>query len=78
MAGAMLVLLAACRVPSLRRLVETSVTSAGYHLDALLQKWQAVLGEPSCPSVDQSRRIINEADRFIQETYIQAEDPFEM
>lgn len=69
MAGAMLVLLAACRVPSLRGLIGPEVLQAGDHLKQLLQLWQKVSGGPSSPSVDQSVRIISEADMFIQQVY---------
>ncbi|KAK3329963.1 hypothetical protein B0H66DRAFT_572223 [Apodospora peruviana] len=54
MAGAMLVLLAACRIPSLRKLIGAEVLAAGEHLRQLLEGWQRVLGDPSSPSVDQS------------------------
>jgi hypothetical protein len=69
MAGAMLVLLAACRVPSLRALIGPEVLSAGNYLKQLLEGWQVVLGGPRSPSVDQSIRVINEADSFIREVY---------
>ena len=69
MAGAMLVLLAACRVPSLRGLIGPEVLKAGDHLKQLLQRWQKVSGGPASPSVDQSVRIIGEADMFIRHVY---------
>jgi len=69
MAGAMLVILAACRVPSLRTLIGPEVLTAGEHLKGLLEGWQKVSGDPSSPSVDQSVRIIGAADRFIQLVY---------
>jgi hypothetical protein len=69
MAGAMLVILAACRIPTLRNLIAPEVLGAGYHLRQLLEGWQRVLGDPTSPSVDQSIRIIGEADRFIQQVY---------
>lgn len=69
MAGAMLVLLAAIRIPSLKRLIGPEVLAAGNHLRGLLEEWQSVLGDPRSPSVDQSVRIIVEADRFIKEAY---------
>lgn len=69
MAGAMLVLLAAVRIPSLRDLTGPEVLAAGDHLRRLLEDWQMVLGEPSSPSVDQSVRMIGKADRFIREVY---------
>ena len=69
MAGAMLVLLAACRIPALRDLIGQEVLAAGDHLRRLLEGWQRVSGDPTSPSVDQSVRIITEADRFIQQVY---------
>lgn len=69
MAGAMLIILAACRIPALRDLIERDVLTAGVHLRDLLEGWQAVAGDPTSPSVDQSVRIIGEADRFIRQVY---------
>ncbi|KAK3362416.1 hypothetical protein B0T25DRAFT_6090 [Lasiosphaeria hispida] len=69
MAGAMLVILAACRMPTLRSLIGPDVLAAGHHLRELLEGWQRVSGDPSSPSVDQSVRIIGEVDRFIQQVY---------
>ncbi|KAK2043165.1 C6 zinc finger domain-containing protein [Colletotrichum somersetense] len=77
MAGAMLVLLAACRVPALRDMIGPEVLGAGHHLRQLLQGWQGVMGEPSSPSVNQAIRIISDADKFIKEAY-QAGDSFSM
>jgi hypothetical protein len=65
----MLVLLAACRVPALKALIGLEVLTAGDHLKQLLESWQQIMGEPSSPSVDQSIRVIAEADRFIREVY---------
>jgi hypothetical protein len=69
MAGAMLVLLAACRVPSLRTLIGPDVLIAGQHLKQLLQTWQRLSDGQSSPSVMQSVRIIHEADSFIKQVY---------
>ena len=66
----MLVLLAACRVPSLRGLIDPDVLGAGDHLKTLLQGWQRAVGGPLSPSVEQSIRIIHEADKFIREAYL--------
>ncbi|CEJ80032.1 hypothetical protein VHEMI00238 [[Torrubiella] hemipterigena] len=68
MAGAMLVLLAASKIPSLRNLIGLEVFSAGDHLIQLLQQWQELLGGPPSPSVAQSIRIIDAADRFIKDS----------
>ncbi|KAK2060653.1 C6 zinc finger domain-containing protein [Colletotrichum caudatum] len=77
MAGAMLVLLAACRIPALRNMIGPEVLGAGDHLRQLLQGWQGVMGEPSSPSVNQAIRIISDADNFIKEVY-QAGESFSM
>ncbi|KAK3395352.1 hypothetical protein B0T20DRAFT_455256 [Sordaria brevicollis] len=69
MAGAMLVLLAACRIPALKNLIGPEILQAGSHLRKLLLGWQEVQGEPSSPSVDQSVHIIQEAERFIKDVY---------
>ncbi|KAK1968063.1 C6 zinc finger domain-containing protein [Colletotrichum sublineola] len=77
MAGAMLVLLAACRIPALKDMIGPEVLGAGDHLRQLLQGWQGVMGEPTSPSVNQAIRIISDADKFIQEVY-QAGDSYSM
>ncbi|OLN88989.1 hypothetical protein CCHL11_06017 [Colletotrichum chlorophyti] len=77
MAGAMLVLLAACRIPALKDMIGPEVLRAGDHLKQLLQGWQGVMGEPRSPSVDQAIRIISESDRFIQDVY-RAGDSYSM
>ncbi|KAB5578783.1 hypothetical protein GE09DRAFT_560777 [Coniochaeta sp. 2T2.1] len=69
MAAAMLVLLAACRMPALRGLIGPEVLLAGDHLMHLFEGWQRVSGDPSSPSVDQSVRVIGESARFIGEVY---------
>ncbi|KAF3764318.1 putative C6 transcription factor [Cryphonectria parasitica EP155] len=69
MAGAMLVLLAASRIPSVRSVISPSLPTAGAHLSELLRSWQRVLGEPSSPSVDQAVRVIGEADGFIKQVF---------
>ncbi|KAI3397163.1 hypothetical protein diail_11137 [Diaporthe ilicicola] len=69
MAGAMLVLLAASRVPSLRGVIGPDLLTAGAHLKGLLTSWQRVSGGPSSPSVDQAVRIICEADEFISQVF---------
>ncbi|KAJ9155864.1 C6 zinc finger domain-containing protein, partial [Coniochaeta hoffmannii] len=69
MAAAMLVLLAACRMPALRSLIGPEVLLAGDHLTNLLEGWQRVSGDPSSPSVNQSVRVIRESARFIGEVY---------
>ncbi|KAL8399471.1 hypothetical protein RB594_000011 [Gaeumannomyces avenae] len=73
MAGAMCLLLAACRTPALKGLLldvahdQPDVLACGEHLGRLFRDWQAVSGDPASPSVEQSVRIVAEADRFIRE-----------
>lgn len=67
MAGAMLVLLAACGVTKLRELMSPDTVSAGDHLKSLLLRWQEVSSGPASPSVIQSVRIIEAANTFIKE-----------
>lgn len=69
MAAAMLVLLAACRMPALRSLIGPEVLLAGDHLMHLFEGWQGVSGDPSSPSINQSVRVIRESARFIAEAY---------
>ncbi|KAG6000625.1 hypothetical protein E4U21_005277 [Claviceps maximensis] len=59
----------ACRVPSLRSLLDPDVLLAGDHLKKLLQGWQRIVGNSRSPSAEQSIRVIHEADRFIREAY---------
>lgn len=69
MAGAMLVLLAASRIPSLRGVIGPELLTAGGHLRQLLTDWQCISGGPSSPSVDQSLKVIHEADEFIKKVF---------
>jgi hypothetical protein len=69
MTGAMLILLAACRLPSLRQVIGKDVLRTGHHLQQLIQRWIKVCGDPSSPSVDQSLRIISEVTGFIEQEY---------
>jgi transcription factor-like protein len=69
MAGAMLMLLAACRVTDLQALLGPEVLVAGEHLQTLLERWQAFMGNPRSPSVEQSMKLIADADRLIKQVY---------
>lgn len=70
MAGAMCLLLAACRTPALRdMLAARDVLACGRHLGRLFESWTAAMGGQRSPSIEQSVRIIAEADRFIRELY---------
>lgn len=70
MAGAMLVLLAASRVPALRGFLgPAELPAAGDHLRRLLGGWQRGVGGPASPSIEQSVRIICEADGFIRQVF---------
>lgn len=66
MVGAMLVLLAAVRVPTLRAMVSPEVVMAGKHLSELIVKWRA---HPPSPSVEQSLRMIEEIERGIKREF---------
>ncbi|TAQ89900.1 hypothetical protein B7494_g1772 [Chlorociboria aeruginascens] len=69
MTGAMLILLAAYRLPVLRHLVGEEVLRAGSHLKRCIQSWSEVLGPPNSPSVDQSLRMICEIDDIMQQEH---------
>lgn len=69
MAGAMLLLLAASRIPSLQGVLGPGLLTAGDHLRQLLTSWQRVAGGPRSPSVDQSVRVICEANGFIKQVF---------
>lgn len=69
MAGAMLVLFAACRVPALRNVIGPDVLTAGEHLRKLLEEWKQVVGGPESPSVEQSLVLIIHAGRLIRQVY---------
>jgi len=69
MTGAMLVLLAACRLGALRQLMGKEILTAGPHLKRLIQGWIDVTGDVASPSVDQSLRIIFEVTALIEREY---------
>jgi hypothetical protein len=69
MTGGMLILLAACRVPSLRERMGPEVTTLGSFLKQLIEPWMRVPGEFISPSVEQSLRMICEADDCIKQQY---------
>ncbi|KAH7133776.1 hypothetical protein EDB81DRAFT_845236 [Dactylonectria macrodidyma] len=69
MSGAMLILLAACQVPTLKSLIDPKVLRMGDHLKGLFEDWRQLEVGSDSPSVDQSLWIIHEADRFIKEGY---------
>ena len=60
MAGGMLILLAACRVPPLRERMGAEVTTLGPLLKELISQWMHVPGDAISPSVEQSLRMICE------------------
>ncbi|OQV10827.1 Fungal Zn2-Cys6 binuclear cluster domain-containing protein isoform 8 [Cladophialophora immunda] len=66
MAGAMLVLLAGCRIPGVQQYIYPEVTMLGSHLQSLLSKWITIPGEPPSPSVKQAIRWIEVTDRLIK------------
>ena len=69
MTAAMLILLAACRVPILRQLIGEDILKAGTHLKEHIQSWKVVLGQPNSPSLDYSLKIICEVDSLLKEEY---------
>jgi hypothetical protein len=69
MTGGMLILLAACRIPSLRERMGSEVTTLGSFLKQLIEPWMRVPGEFISPSVEQSLRMICEVDGFIKQKY---------
>lgn len=66
MAGAMLILLAACRLPLLRDIIDNEVTKVGSHIRSLVGSWMLVPGQTESPSISQSLRLIAKIDRFIE------------
>lgn len=71
MTCAMLILLAASRVPSLRELMRTEATTVGDHLQQLLHRWSQVPSNSQSPSVAQSLQMIWDIHGFIQQEYNQ-------
>jgi len=66
MAGAMLILLAAYCVPSIRPYIRPEVLDLGQHLSRLLNRWLWIPGAPVSPSVEQAIQWIATADDLIQ------------
>lgn len=69
MTGAMLILLAASRLPYLRNLLGQDVTNIGSHLQTLIKRWVQIPGENRSPSIEQSLRMIGEIDVFLHEEF---------
>ncbi|KAK6592473.1 C6 zinc finger domain-containing protein [Botrytis cinerea] len=69
MTGAMLVLLAASRLPYLRNLLGQDVTNIGSHLQTLIKRWVQIPGENRSPSIEQSLRMIGEIDVFLHQEF---------
>ena len=66
MAAAMLIILAAHRIPQLRPLIRHDVASLGQHLRLKLERWMSVPGQDVSPSVQHSLRIVLIADDLIR------------
>jgi hypothetical protein len=66
MAGAMLIILAAYRLPRLRQRIKRDVTSLGRHLEPRLKRWMQVPCQPVSPSVEHSLRLIMMTDEFLR------------
>ncbi|RDW80896.1 C6 zinc finger-containing protein [Coleophoma crateriformis] len=71
MTCAMLILLAAIRVPALRDLIRSEATTVGDHLQQLMHRWAQVPGHFQSPSVAQSLQMIWDVHGFIQHEYEQ-------
>ena len=69
MTCAMLILLAASRLPTVRRLMRAEAMTVGDHLQRLFQRWLDVPGISHSPSVAQSLRMIWDIHGFIQQEY---------
>lgn len=70
MAGGMLILLAASKIPSLRSRIGAEVTTLGDHLQQLIETWMFVPGEAVSPSVEQSLRMIADVGGFLKAEYL--------
>ena len=66
MAAAMLIILAAYRIPQLRSLIRRDVASLGRHLKLKLERWMLVPGQDVSPGVQHSLRLISIADDLIR------------
>ncbi|KAM5369400.1 hypothetical protein ACJZ2D_009014 [Fusarium nematophilum] len=69
MSGAMLILLAACQVPALKEFIGPRATQVGDHLQGLFNHWREISFGVDSPSVDRSLWLIQQADRYIKESY---------
>jgi hypothetical protein len=65
MAGAMLILLAAYKLPHLRQRLRPEVTSLGRHLESRLRRWMQVPGQLISPSIEHRLRLIIMTDDLI-------------
>lgn len=70
MAGGMLILLAASKIPSLRSRIGGDVINLGDHLQQLFETWMYVPGESTSPSVGQSLRMICDVGAFLKSEYL--------
>ncbi|RSM01564.1 hypothetical protein CEP52_008489 [Fusarium oligoseptatum] len=68
MSGAMLILLAACQVPTLKELISHRVTRVGDHLQQLFHHWRSISFGADSPSVERSLGLIEKADEYIKES----------
>ncbi|KAF4969031.1 hypothetical protein FSARC_3685 [Fusarium sarcochroum] len=69
MSGAMLILLAATQVPALKEFIGPRITLVGDHLEKLFRHWRDVSFGGDSPSVDRSMWLIQQADRYIKDSY---------
>ncbi|KAL3419998.1 C6 zinc finger domain-containing protein [Phlyctema vagabunda] len=69
MTCAMLMLLAAIRIPALRSMMKLEAATVGDHLQHLLHRWSQIPGNTPSPSVAQSVQMIWEIRGFMQQEY---------
>jgi hypothetical protein len=67
MAAAMLILLAAVRVPSVKAFIRPEATILGHHLQNLLKGWADISGDDISPSIQRAIGWIEIADRLIRD-----------
>ena len=70
MAGGMLILLAASKIPSLRSRLGGDTANLGDHLQQLFETWMYVPGDSVSPSVEQSLRMICDVGAFLKSEYL--------
>jgi hypothetical protein len=70
MAAAMLILLAAMRIPSIKSILRPEAIVLGSHLQKLLKQWAEINTHDRSPSVQWAIRLIETADRLIKDQVV--------